>query len=98
MFAPLSGLVLSKNIEPGDYVAPGTGVVTIGDLVNVWLRAYVEESDKGRVKLGQTAWVTTDAYPGRRYKGYVSFISPRGRVHPQERADAEGAREAGLSH
>ncbi len=83
VFAPLGGVVLSKNIEPGDYVAPGTGVVTIGDLNNVWLRAYIDESDKGRVKPGQTAWITTDAYPGKRYKGYVSFISQEAEFTPK---------------
>ena len=45
VYSPLSGVVLSKNIEPGEYVAPGTAVVTIGDLVNVWLRGYIEEPD-----------------------------------------------------
>ena len=45
VFSPFSGVVLSKNIEPGEYVAPGTAVVTIGDMVNVWLRAYIEEHD-----------------------------------------------------
>jgi HlyD family secretion protein len=83
VFAPLGGVVLSKNIEPGDYVAPGTGVLTIGDLNNVWLRAYIDESDKGRVKPGQTAWITTDAYPGKRYKGYVSFISQEAEFTPK---------------
>ena len=83
VLAPLGGVVLSKNIEPGDYVAPGTSVITVGDLVNVWLRAYIDESDNGRVQVGQTAWVTTDAFPGRRYKGYVSFISPEAEFTPK---------------
>ena len=48
--SPLTGVVLSKNIEPGEYVAPGTAVVTVGDMENVWLRAYIEETDLGRVK------------------------------------------------
>ena len=88
--------MLSKNIEPGDYVAPGTRVVTVGDLINVWLRAYIDESDMGRVKLGQTAWITTDAYPGKRLQGPVSFISQEAEFTPK-RADPEGAREVGLS-
>jgi HlyD family secretion protein len=83
VFAPFNGVVLSKNIEPGDYVAPGTGVVTVGDLRDVWLRAYIDESDKGRVQPGQTAWITTDAYPGKRYKGYVSFISQEAEFTPK---------------
>ncbi len=81
--APLTGVVLSKNIEPGEYVAPGTPVVTVGDLVNVWVRAYIEEADKGRVKVDQTAWVTTDTYPDKKYKGRVSFIAQDAEFTPK---------------
>ncbi|MEN6450958.1 MAG: efflux RND transporter periplasmic adaptor subunit [Thermoguttaceae bacterium] len=83
IYAPLTGVVLSKNIEPGEYVAPGTAVVTVGDIVHVWLRAYVEEADKGRVKWGQRAWVTTDTEPGKRYEGKVSFISSEAEFTPK---------------
>ena len=83
IYAPLTGVVLSKNIESGEYVAPGTAVVTVGDLVNVWLRAYIAESDLGVVKVGQRAWVTTDTYPGRKYEGRVSFISSEAEFTPK---------------
>ena len=98
VYSPLTGVVLSKNIEPGEYVAPGTAVVTVGDLVHVWLRAYIEEADLGRVKVGQKAWVTTDTYPRQEVPGPRVVHRPGGRVHAEERADAEGAGEAGLSH
>jgi len=81
--SPLTGIVLSKNIEPGEYVFAGTPIVTVGDLVNVWLRAYVEETDLGRVKVGQTARVTTDSYPGRSYAGRVSFIASQAEFTPK---------------
>jgi HlyD family secretion protein len=83
VFSPLKGVTLSKNIEPGEYVAPGTPVVTIGDMDHVWLRAYIEETDKGRVKPGQRAWLTTDAYPGKRYEGRVSFIADEAEFTPK---------------
>ena len=83
VYAPLSGVVLSKNIEPGEYVAPGTAVVTMGDLVNVWLRAYIEETDLTQVKVGQRAWVTTDARPGKKYVGRVSFICSEAEFTPK---------------
>ena len=88
VYAPLTGVVLSKNIEPGEYVAPGTAVVTVGDLVNVWLRGYIEETDLGRVKVGQRASVTTDTYPGKKYEGPRIVHLLRGRVHAEERANA----------
>jgi len=83
LVAPLTGVVLSKNVEPGEYVAPGTPVITVGDLVNVWLRAYVNETDLGRVKVGQKATVTTDTYPGKKYEGRISFISSEAEFTPK---------------
>ena len=81
--APTSGVILSKNIEPLEYVAPGTSVVTLANLDQVWLRAYLEESDLGRVKVGQKASITTDTYPGKRYEGRVSFISSEAEFTPK---------------
>ena len=81
--APQPGVVLSKNVEPGEFVAPGTPVVTLGDLHEVYLRAYVDESDLGRVKLGQGVSITTDTFPGRRYEGHITFISPEAEFTPK---------------
>ncbi len=77
------GVVLSKNVEPGEFVAPGTPVVTLGDLHEVYLRAYVDERDLGRVKLGQSVALSTDTYPGKRYEGRISFISPEAEFTPK---------------
>ncbi|MDR4504512.1 MAG: efflux RND transporter periplasmic adaptor subunit [Candidatus Scalindua sp.] len=83
LFSPLSGIVLSKNVEPGEYVAPGTPVVTVGALESVWLRAYINETDLGRVKVGQQVNVLTDTYPDKIYKGHISFISPQAEFTPK---------------
>ena len=80
---PVGGVVLSKNVEPGEVVAAGTPVITIGDLRDVWMRAYIDETDLGRVKVGQRAWLTTDTYPGKRYEGSVVFISPEAEFTPK---------------
>ena len=81
--SPLNGVVLSKAIEPGEYVVPGTPIVTVADLRNVWLRAYINETDLGRVKLGQAANVTTDTYPGKIYPGRISFIASEAEFTPK---------------
>jgi HlyD family secretion protein len=81
--SPMAGVVMSKNIEPGEYVAAGTPVVTIGDIVNVWLRAYIDETDLGRVKLGQRVEIMTDTYRGKKYEGRVSFISSEAEFTPK---------------
>jgi len=65
------------------YAAPGTPVVTVGDLVNLWLRAYIGETDLGRVKVGQRVRVTTDTYLGKRYDGRVSFIASQAEFTPK---------------
>jgi HlyD family secretion protein len=79
--APMTGMVLSKNIEPGEYVAAGTPIVTIGDLVNVWVRAYIPEELNGCVKFGQKVHVTTDN--GKTYEGTLSFISHEAEFTPK---------------
>ena len=97
--SPLTGVVLSKNIEPGEYVAPGTPVVTVGDLANVWLRAYIDETDLGRVKLGQTARVTTDTLSRQgTTRARVAFIASEAEFTPKNVQTREGARQAGLPH
>jgi membrane fusion protein YbhG len=83
VFSPLTGVVLSKNAEPGEVVAAGTPVVTVADLSHVYLRAYVEEGDLGRVRIGQKASVTTDSYPGKLYTGRVAFISSEAEFTPK---------------
>ena len=81
--APGPGLVIAKNIEPGEQVAAGTPVITVGDLNNPWLRAYIPETELGRVKVGQKARVTTDTWPGKTYEGRISFISPEAEFTPK---------------
>jgi HlyD family secretion protein len=81
--SPLSGVVLSKNVEPGDVVAAGTPVVTVAALDNVWIRGYVEETDLGRIRLGQPARVGADTYPGRVYSGRLSFIASQAEFTPK---------------
>ena len=83
LVSPLAGVVLSENVEAGEYVAPGTPIVTVGNLENVWLRAYINETDLGRVKIGQKVRVTTDTYPGKVYEGQISFISSQAEFTPK---------------
>lgn len=81
--SPRTGVVLSENVEPGEVVAAGTPVVTVGDLAEVWLRAYVSETDLGRVRLGQRVDLSTDTYPGRVYEGRLSFLAAQAEFTPK---------------
>lgn len=82
--APFNGIILSKSAEPGEYLSPGAPVVTLGDLGNPWLRAYVSETDLGKVRLGQVAEVTCDSWPGRVFKGTVTYISGEAEFTPKQ--------------
>jgi HlyD family secretion protein len=58
-------------------------VVTLGDLGRPWLKAFIDEVDLGRVKLGQSVSVTTDSYPGKVYPGKITFISSEAEFTPK---------------
>jgi len=82
--APMDGVVLVKSAEPGEVLAAGTTVVTLGNLAKPWLRAYINEQDLGRVKLGTAVKVTTDSFPGKTYSGRVSFIASEAEFTPKQ--------------
>jgi HlyD family secretion protein len=84
VYSPIDGVVLVKSAEPGEVLAAGTTVVTIGDLDHPWLRGYINERDLGRVKLGQRVKVTTDSFPGKVYQGRISFIASEAEFTPKQ--------------
>jgi HlyD family secretion protein len=83
LYAPSAGVVTVRQAELGEVVVPGTPVVTLADLDHIWLRAYVAETDLGRIRWGQDAAITTDTYPGKQYHGRVSFISSTAEFTPK---------------
>ncbi len=84
LYSPLSGVVLVKSGEIGEVVNPGTSILTLADIENVWLKAYIPETDLGRVKWGQEVIVTTDLKPQKVYKGKISFISSQAEFTPKQ--------------
>jgi Cu(I)/Ag(I) efflux system membrane fusion protein len=74
--SPASGLVVEKNVVQGSRIMPGTSLYRIADLSRVWVEGEVFEKELGRVRLGQKARVTFDAYPGRTYEGTVTYVYP----------------------
>lgn len=82
--SPIDGVVLVKSAEVGEVLAAGTTVVTIGDIDHPWLRAYVSETDLGRVKWGAPASLSTDSFPGKTYPGHVSFIASEAEFTPKQ--------------
>ena len=75
--SPVSGYITQKNVLPNMYVQPETMLYTIADLSDVWVLAQVFQSDAGKIKPGDPAEVTVDAYPGRIFNGHVDYILPQ---------------------
>jgi HlyD family secretion protein len=84
ILAPMDGVILVKSAEPGEVLAAGSTVVTLGNLARPWLRAYINERDLGRVKLGSQVKVTTDSFPGKTYAGRVAFIASEAEFTPKQ--------------
>jgi HlyD family secretion protein len=81
--SPVAGFVISENLEAGEFAAPGSPVVTVADLANIWVRVYVPETEMGRIALGQPATVRCDSFPGKAFKGRVDFISKESEFTPK---------------
>jgi Cu(I)/Ag(I) efflux system membrane fusion protein len=76
LHAPASGVVLEKPAVEGRRFMAGEPLLQVADLSALWLIAEVFEQDMGRVRVGQSAQFTVDAFPGEVFKGRVDFISP----------------------
>jgi len=88
--APMDGVVLTRNIEPGEYVAPGGAALTLGDLGNLTITVYVPEDRYGQIHLGQGAQVSVDSFPGQEFAGQVSTISDQAEFTPRNVQTVEG--------
>ncbi|HXK62589.1 MAG TPA: HlyD family efflux transporter periplasmic adaptor subunit, partial [Acidobacteriota bacterium] len=82
--SPVDGVVLVKSAERGEVIAAGSTILTVGDIEHPWLRGYVSETDLGRIKLGMPVKVMTDSFPGKVYKGKISFISSEAEFTPKQ--------------
>ena len=81
--APSDGIVEDRILEPGDMASPQKPVLTLALDDPLWVRAYAAETDLPRIRPGMKAWVTTDGYPGRRYEGWVGYVSPTAEFTPK---------------
>ena len=81
--APFSGVLAVRQAELGELAGPGVAIFTLDDLDHVWLRAYLNEQDMGRVRLGEPASVTTDTYPGHVYHGRIGFSASQAEFTPK---------------
>jgi RND family efflux transporter MFP subunit len=74
--APVSGTVISRAANPGEVIPADKEILRIADLSSVWVMGQVYEKDLGKVVVGNGASITSDTYPGRVFRGRVSYIDP----------------------
>lgn len=74
--APVSGIVIEKMKQEGDYVKTGERIYSVADLNQVWVHLDAYESDLPWVRYGQDVTITTEAYPGEEFHGRIAFIQP----------------------
>jgi HlyD family secretion protein len=83
VISPISGYIVKKYIEEGENVNVMSSLMKLADLSIVELTIYVSEEELGKVKLGQKAEISVDAFPDKVFNGKVSFISPEAEFTPK---------------
>jgi HlyD family secretion protein len=83
VYAPVSGTILNRSVEPGEIVMPGSLLFTMADLKNCYVRIYIPETILGRVKIGQKVKIFSDSYPNKHYFGKVTTISSQAEFTPK---------------
>ncbi|MGE5679867.1 MAG: HlyD family secretion protein [Bacillota bacterium] len=81
--SPINGVVVKKFVEAGETVNPSSSLLRVSDLSTVDLIIYVSEEELGKVKLGQKAEVSVDAFKNRNFEGKVIYISPEAEFTPK---------------
>jgi cobalt-zinc-cadmium efflux system membrane fusion protein len=75
--APSSGTLTSRSVNPGEVIEANKELMRVTDLSSVWVVGQVYEKDLATVRVGSGANVTSDAYPGRVFRGRVSYVDPK---------------------
>lgn len=90
--APVDGIILARNIEVGETIAPNAVVLTVGQLENVNLTVYIPETEYGKVKLNDKVSIQVDSFPDETFTGTVVYISDQAEFTPRNVQTMEGRR------
>jgi len=90
--APVDGIILARNIEVGETIAPNAVVLTVGQLENVNLTVYIPETEYGKVKLNVKVSIQVDSFPDETFTGTVVYISDQAEFTPRNVQTMEGRR------
>ena len=97
LYAPSDGVIRNRILQVGDMAFPQRPVLTLALTDPVWVRAYVPETDLGKIHEGMRAEVKTDSHPEKDLRGLGGLHFPHGGVYPQDRADPRSPHPARLS-
>lgn len=92
VLAPLDGIIITKNLQAGESIAPTSTVMTVADLASVKLVVYVPEDQYGKIFVGQEVQVTTDSYVSLTFQGKVIHIADQAEFTPRNVQTVEGRR------
>lgn len=81
--SPLTGTVIDKVAEPGEQVMPGSPLAVLVDLNQLYVKTYVEQTDVGKIRLGDTAKIKVDSFPDRTFDGTIYFIASKAEFTPR---------------
>ena len=88
--APVSGVVLARNIEPGEVTQPGASALTLGELQHLTITVYIPENRYGEVHLGNQAQVSVDSFPNQTFAATVVRIADQAEFTPRNVQTMEG--------
>jgi HlyD family secretion protein len=81
--APLDSIVHSRLMEPGEMASPQRPVFSLAIIDPKWVRTYASERDLAKIHNGMQAFATVDSFPGRRFEGWIGFVSPVAEFTPK---------------
>ena len=84
ILAPAEGTVMARLVEPGELAAAGRPLATLVNLRDLFVRVYVPERDVGRIRLGDPARISVDAFPDRAFPGEVSEVAQQAEFTPKD--------------
>jgi len=90
VYAPMDGVVITRNVEPGEFVQPGAVTFTMANLNELTITVYVPEDQYGNISLGQEASVTVDSFPGETFDAVVTHIADQAEFTPRNVQTVEG--------
>ncbi|GMV33253.1 MAG: hypothetical protein DCC59_16785 [Chloroflexi bacterium] len=88
--APMDGIILTRNVEPGEFIQPGATTLTLANLNELTITVYIPEDRYGEISLGQTAEVTADSFPGEIFTATVVQIADKAEFTPRNVQTVEG--------